>query len=302
MTLDEQKDRLQRARKVSIYSFLSGIGIKPETETGSYYLYNSPLRSESKASFNVSKSKNSWRDYGNGQKGDLPDLVMQMYSKSLHGAIDIILGTPQKPEMEFKPIEKLKDAIEITHVGAIDNTISLYLIQYLYSRQIPLELAKIWLKHASIRFPYSIKNPTREYHCLAWINDSKGYELRNNFLKVSNSPKNITTILSGNDGAIHLYEGWPDFLSYLAFYNIDSPPHKTIVLNSISFLGAILPMLQNKVVVYWGQSDKAGEKAYRTLKNEGITVVDKRFIFKGYKDMNQFLIENSKKKLSKIIA
>jgi hypothetical protein len=301
MTFDEQKDRLQRARKVSIYSFLQGIGIKPETETGSYYLYNSPLRSESKASFNVSKSKNSWRDYGNGQKGDLPDLVMQMYSKSLHGAIDIILGTPQNPDNYFTPIEKIKNAIEITHIEAFSDIISPRLIQYLQSRCIALEVAKTWLKVCKVKFPYSIKNPEREYLCTAFANDSGGYEFRSAFLKVSNSPKNITTV-QGDDSQLYLFEGNPDFLSYLTFYNITTPPHKTIILNSLSFLGAVIPMLEGKKVWYFGQNDQAGERAYKRLKKEGIDVTDKRFIFKGYKDFNKFLVENSKKKLSKILA
>jgi hypothetical protein len=301
MTFDEQKDRLQRARKVSIHSFLLGIGIQPDAETGSSYLYNSPLRSESKASFNVSKSKNSWRDYGNGQKGDLPDLVMQMYGKTLHGAIDVILGTPQKPDTYFTPIEKTKDAIEITHVEAFSDTISPRLIQYLQSRCISLEVANIWLKVCKVKFPYSIKSPEREYLCTAFANDSGGYEFRSAFLKVSNSPKNITTI-QGDDSQLFLFEGNPDFMSYLTFYGLTYPPHKTIILNSLSFLGAVIPMLEGKKVVYFGQTDQAGERAYKRLKREGIDIIDKRFIFKGAKDFNKFLIENSKKKLSKILA
>jgi len=299
MNLEDKKSRLHEAKKVSIYSFLTGIGIKPVIETGSYYIYNSPLRSESQASFNVSKSKNSWKDYGNGNKGDLPDLVMQMYGKPLHGAIDIILGTPKRPDTMFVSEVREKDAIEIIKVEPLSNP---RLLDYVESRKINRHIAELMLKEATIRFPYSKKNPLREHLCLAWRNDSGGYELRNSFLKVSNSPKNITTIKSGNDGAVLLFEGNPDFLSYLTYYKIDAPPHPTIVLNSLSFLGAIIPMLQGKTVVFWGQSDKAGEKSFKRLRSEGINLVDKRFIYRDYKDLNQFLVASSTKKLHKILG
>jgi len=297
MVSELSKERLRKAKDKSLVDLLKKDGYEIH-DTGSYYRCLSPLRIEGNGSFDINKKTGRWTDRGNNNKGDVVDFVMAYKQLSFHDAIDFLIGEQSLDVESYKPEVREKDAIEILGVELLSNT---RLLDYIDSRKISREVAVKWLSQATIRFPYG-KNPTREYLSLAFKNDSGGYEFRNNFLKVSSSPKNITTIKSGNDGAILLFEGNPDYLSYLTYYKLDSPPHPTIVLNSLSFLGAIIPMLQGKVVIYYGQTDRSAEKSYRRLRSEGITIIDKRYIYKDYKDFNKFLIAISTKKLHKLFA
>lgn len=292
------RERLAKAKSVSIYSFLKGIGIEPDMTTGTAWVYNSPLRSESKASFNVSKKTNKYIDFGTNKHGDIIDLVMAYYNKSMGEAIDIILGEHSRPENTFIPEKQVKNAIEIVSMEELH---SKYLLDYLTERRINLCTARTYLQEAKIRFPMSKTNPDREHLVVAFKNDSGGYEFRNRYRKVSSSPKNIRTVKGVFDNnCVELYESWPDFLSFLTHFGYEQPECNAIILNSISFLGAIIPMLKGKLVKYYGQRDLSGDRAYRRLRAEGIAVNDKRLIFRGHKDFNEYIIASSNSKLSKI--
>jgi hypothetical protein len=299
--LDRSKQRLAEAKKKSLVELLRKEGYAIE-EMGSYYRCLSPLRHEGNGSFDIAKKTGRWRDRGKDVKtgsGDIIDFVMQYKSLSHREAVDFLLGDDTMDIPVYVPEKREREAIEILSVKELS---SQYLTDYISSRLINPEVASLYLKELLIRFPYSQKDPVKEHTVLGFKNDSGGYEMRSRYRKVSNSPKNITTVRGVFDGnSWDLHESWPDFLSYLTYYGYTRPEYNTIILNSISFLGAVLPMLQGKVVRYFGQNDSAGDKGYRRLRNEGIVVTDKRFIFRGYKDFNIFLVKTSQNKLHKLL-
>jgi hypothetical protein len=295
--LELSKQRLQKAKSKSLADLLKKEGFEL-TDTGSYYRCLSPLRTEGNGSFDINKRTGKFHDRGNGKKGDILDYIMLQKGLSLTGAVDFLLGDSSLDIPVYVPEKRDKDSIEVSSIETLSDP---RLIDFAKSRKFDMDVATKWLRQAQVRFPYG-KNPGRHYSCLAWKNDSGGYEFRSTFLKVSNAPKNITTIKGVSDEkVVMLFEGNPDFLSYLTFYGFMNPQYDTIVLNSLSFLGAILPMIQGKLILWYGQNDKASERAYRRLKREGFVVTDKRWLFKDYKDFNKFLVEASESKMSKLL-
>jgi len=285
-------DRLQEAKKVSIHSFLNGIGIKPRQETGLSYIYNSPLRSESIPSFSVSKVRNKWRDYGDGRHGDLIDLVMLLYSKTHREAIDTILGSfPMIPDNIFEPVRKNRRSVEII---AVEDIISPWLWDYIFNRKISPQIASKYLVELSIRFPYG-KSPDRITRVLGFKNDSGGYEMRTKSLKISNSPKNITTIKNGG-GGIALYEGFFSFLSDVSV-NGERTGMDAVVLNSLSFLSVLMEFWHiGTGITGYLDNDASGDKATLRLQEQFPYFRDGRGAYKGYNDWNDYICDKPLKK------
>lgn len=273
--------RIAKAKDVDLVAFMSKLGFDPVIETGSLCTYYSPLRSEKVASFTVSKKSNSFYDYGLRSGGDILDLVQQLEKVNLPKALDIVLGQEHIQKREPKPLQEQEPAIKIHAVKPI---ISPELRHYLTERKISPEIAIKWLVELEISFTYG-KHPERIYHVLGWRNDSLGFEMRNGFFKISNSPKNITTIKGSVHDRVLLFEGWPDYLTYLSMWG--EQPYDTIVLNSVSFLPIVIPMIRGKVVHSYLDNDTAGDDAVALLKTESFKVIDCRLAYKGNKDLNE---------------
>jgi len=292
MTYSESKERLTLAKSVSLIGLIKELGY-PLSENGSYYSMLSPFRSEGQGSFKIDKRRpHKWRDFGNGKRGDVIDFVQELFPMNRREAMDYLLKRSNIPLPEYTPIKRDRKSIEIL---SITDTFSTEIRKYLISREISIEVAQKWLKQAVIKFPYSTINPDQEHTVLAWCNDSGGYEFRGGKIKLSNAPKNITTIQK-NTTEINLFEGWPDYLTFLTILKKEEHSSTCIILNSVSFLEIMIPFLKDHSVFYWGQSDVAGDKAYARLKEEGIYVHDRRNYFYGYKDLNDYWRAKQKKK------
>jgi hypothetical protein len=303
MSLESYKERLQEAKSVSLLGLIAELGYKM-TSTGSYWIMLSPFRSEGKGSFDIDKRKpNKWVDRGSGKHGDVIDFVQELFHYSQKEAIDFLLKDKQsKYNVSLPEYEAIKDTRKSIDILGINKITDPSLIDYIASRHISLEIAEKWLSQLTICFPRG-KRPEQNHIVWGWKNDSGGYEMRNRWKKISNSPKNITTIKgqSPTIDKVLIFEGSPDFFSYLTFFTLERPMCNSIVLNTISFLSSILPMIEDKKVEYWGQNDKAGDRAWKIIKKNCALSCDKRFVFEGYKDFNEFLIQDSEKKLSKML-
>lgn len=211
----------------------------------------------------------------------------------LQGALSILLGG-DVPRVKREQVirEDEPPAITISYVGAI---ISPHLMVYLSERKILPIIAQRWLVELGISFTRG-KHPDKVYRLLGWKNDSGGFEMRNRFFKVSNSPKNITTIRRGTK-EIALFEGWPDFLTALSVNNIEDTPMDTIVLNSLSFLPSIMSWLAGKKIYGYLDNDEAGDDAMAEMLVEGVDVIDCRGRYKGFKDFNEKITDG---KLTKV--
>jgi hypothetical protein len=250
-------------------------------------------------SFMVDKTKNKWMDYGTTEHGDLPDLVMKLNNCSLPTAVDTILGIPQKPDNVFEAQKRDRKNVEIVEVKPLT---SQWLWDYIKERRINHEVANKYLVELLIKFPYG-QYPERISHVIGFKNDSGGYEMRSKSLKISNSPKNVTTIKNMPNNKIYVFEGFFSFLSYMSIpmFHLYEVYNYTI-LNSLSFLPQMIEFWGNdNLICGFLDNDKAGDKATDLLSKSVLKFLDKRDLYEGYCDLNDKICHKPMKKPIKSI-
>ncbi len=280
-------EEIEEINHKDICGYLSNIGLEPVRETVRSYQYYSPFRKETVASFHVWKKDNKWKDFGNGKWGSIIDLVMELKGCSFMIAVGMLRCGQTVPLQEFTVPEKLlKKGIEIVSENDIH---SQSLIDYVEGRGINIDLARRHLSQVEFRFPHG-KAPGRIHSAVGFKNDSEGYELRSNFWKVSNSPKTIKTI-KGTEKTFMVYEGFFDLLSAYVYFKKEYFKSTIIVLNSLSFINSLVPILKDANLTYlFIDNGKAANERIDMLREEGVVFEDCRHYFEGHGDFNEFLV------------
>ncbi len=285
--------------------YLKSVGLAPQRIRGNDYWYLSPLHEEHTPSFKVNRQLNCWFDHSLGSGGNLVDFCLLYHKctvKELLQKMDSSLSFPQQKSSvlsfsnddknilgsESKLIEqkglKVKNETPIT---------SPFLLSYLRSRNIPVELAQKYLEEVH----YELHD--KSYYALGFKNDSGGYELRNKYFKGSSSPKDVTTIFSGNKAEdIRVFEGFFSFLSYLAVKDKHSLTLTNfLVLNSLSLFDKSLTKMEQypKVHLYL-DNDTAGNEVTTKALHKSERFTDERGLYKGCKDLNECLIQQNQKR------
>ena len=275
----------KQAKKIQIINYLQIIDVLPQKETRGKYYYISPFRKEKDASFKVDANLNLWYDYGTGSGGNIIDLCMKINNTTVSGALAIL--SDLKISNDFFSFQQQKTSkqreLTIKHTQTLQNKA---LIQYLQSRKISLNIAKLYLTETY----YKVNN--KQYFALSFKNDKNGYELRNKYFKGSTSPKYYTTITgTHNTDIVNVFEGFTDFLSALVYFNVNKPKNDTIILNSLSLVKeTLLTICKYKIVVLFLDNDNAGSKAVEFYEKHHRKVVNKSaMLFPKFKDFNDFL-------------
>lgn len=277
------------AKKIPIIGFLASQGKQPVETRNGQFVYHSPFKEDKTASLYVDYKKYDiqvWKDFSTGAGGNILDLVMKMYNVDITGAL-IILQKPDlsKPDLSFFSQQEVKTSnIEIKHLQPLQNRA---LIEYLQSRKITPAKAANYIHEA---YYTNYKEQVKPFFALAFKNDKGGFELRSKKFKGSNSPKAITTI-PGTSNAVHIFEGFIDFLSALEHYRTTKPEGTCIILNSVSNLESIINTLkQYQNINLYLDNDQAGNQAAETIKSRYPNVKDySKIIYPDHNDFNEFL-------------
>lgn len=274
------------AKNIDIVVFLKNLGLNGETR-GVCVWYCSPYRVETKASFRVDTTTNRFKDFATGQAGDILDLVKLIFRTDTAGALLKLSQSDPIDSFVFskahaKPADR-KPALIIKHVKPITNQA---LKQYLTERKIPLSIAEKYLQEA-----YYLINE-KQYFSLAFKNDKSGYELRNRFMKSCASPKYHTTFNIPGSKQLNIFEGFFNFLSALVYFRVSVPAHNTIVLNSLTNLETILPLLnQYEKINLYLDNDIPGREAADKIKSLHKCTDDKsKILYPIHNDFNELLI------------
>lgn len=268
----EHSMNIEQAKTIPICEFLDKLNIKPIKVRGHRATYLSPVRLEKTPSFDVDTQKNLWIDRGTGIGGDIVSLA-QKYLEYIGEACTIsdalrfieniggfalrIVPIELLEEKATDPTLSINDITKITHPA---------LIRYQESRGISLTLAQRYLKEVKV---YN-KKSGKHFFALGFINDSGGYELRNEHFKGCIGIKDMTFI-RGEDPeskGIHIIEGRDDFLSILENRKLKRLKEDAIVLNSLSILTKATPFIKNyryRVVYTWMDNDTAGLNATKSI-------------------------------------
>ena len=279
---------IQNIKQISITDYLLQQGYSPARVQGIHFWYCSPLRNERTPSFKVNTERNQWYDLGSGEHGDIIDLVCALHRCTISEAIRLLSGAKQVAHQEFSFGGKRKFSerkLEILSAQPLSNP---YLLRYLAARAIPLPVASAYCSEVLFQ------NMNRTYYAIGFANDALGWEIRNMYFKGCIAPKAITTISKATD-VLQIFEGFMDFLSWQTLN--PSSTCDTIVLNSL----ALLPRIQEKIKSYkqvesFLDNDDAGRKSFKVLKHFCPSIIDGSVRYQTHKDINEWLVVQSKLK------
>lgn len=280
---------VEEVKNTDIVGYLSSLGFEPAKVTRNDYWYLSPFRDETTPSFKVNRNLNRWYDFGEGAGGNLVDFGIKFYNCSVSEFLKKMNRNFSFQQQHIPLNQKDKEAKKIKVIDEREIS-SLVLIRYLHRRRIPLDIATKFCKEID----YELYG--RNYYAIGFKNNAGGYELRNEKFKASSSPKDITLIES-NAEKLTVFEGFFNFLSYLAIHHKqEQPATNFLVLNSTSFFEKSLPLMQShKSVHLYLDCDTTGQKCMqKALAIDKDKFKDERNLYKNYKDLNDWMLHIGK--------
>ncbi len=280
----------ERARAFPIEKALAKLGHFPTTTNDKEAWFLSPFRSETQASFKVSKRLNRWYDHGEGTGGNIIDLVCKMRQCTVKEALRIIGEDKNSFLFQQRPNFKVEQQDEIS-VKEVKELTHYALRRYLSSRSISTATAKKYISEVH----YGFKN--KNYFAIGFKNDSGGWELRNKYYKNCSSPKDITHIKKGN-GKLIVTEGVFDLLSLLSYNEILEAEYDFLVLNSTAFVSKAMEIMKGYLQIdLYLDNDSNGRRTTQKLMAHSNNCLDKSMLYEGFKDMNEWLVKSAKKGL-----
>lgn len=289
---------IETANTIPISDVLTKVGAHPVKTKGAEHWYYSPFRKEKTPSFHVNTEKNVWYDFGEGTGGDVVSLVCKhlehsdvMHSPSealrwlrnMFATGEIIKSAPHVDYSEKDRVTVLKDVRKVQHLA---------LIHYLSGRGIPLAIANTYLEEIRV---YN-KETQKQFFAAGIKNEEGGYEYRNLYFKGCVGKKSITFIRGEipKPPAIHIFEGFMDFLSVMTQREGKKLPDDAIILNSLSQMKEATAYIREygyQTLYTWLDNDEAGKKATTAFaefsKTEpGLKHVPMNEEYTSYKDVN----------------
>lgn len=277
--------RIDQAKSIPLDEFLKKLGHTFIKEKAGRKWYRRPYGNERTASFVISQDKMAFYDHGSGSGGNIIDLA-KLIAKvdSVSEALMFIESTVGasfqfvQPQTRVTPTDVpayqvvstmgfLPDA-NLTHSNEV---------QWLKKRAIEPSVVAPFVKYVT----FCHKDlPNKKYQGIGLPNVAGGYELRDTqrgFIKLSVGPKNISffpaTAPGFENANLHIFEGAPDFWTYLTWNNQKPQPihpatESYLILNGTGMIGEAISYLKElrfKFVAIWGQYGNAGLKAEEEL-------------------------------------
>jgi hypothetical protein len=289
---------IEQANTIPMSEILQKLGHTPTKQNSKEAWYLSPFRTEKTASFHITFSNNCWYDFGEAKGGDVVGFVCEYlkaqnvcntvsdalrWIRNMQGFTPLISTVDTAQCHKRDPNLVLKDTKPIESKG---------LIKYLQSRGIPLKLAQLHLKEAIVQN----KQTKKCIYALGLLNEEGGYELRNPFFKGCVGRKDISFI-RGNGlkpKAIHLFEGFFDYLTVITHQSNRMLEGDVLILNSIACIEKAIGYIKSfdyQTAYTWMDNDTKGKEATQFLdeffKTEnGLTHFAQNHIYAPHKDVN----------------
>lgn len=279
-------ERIENAKQVSMVSYLAALAIEPIKTVGHQLVYISPFKEEQTPSFFVNQERNVFKDFTTDEKGgDVITLVRRLQKCSFVQAVELLeVFNGNGNSFSFSGPKTHSFDSSKFNVQKIKNLENKALVGYLEDqRGIPFSIASCYVKEC-----YFTLNGKKQF-AVCFENDLHGWELRNKYVKLSTTPKAISTLKGESSQSVMVFEGFVNFLSYVVMEG--KPTYDVVVLNSVTAnLTTALPQLKLYRTVYgYLDNDSAGNVGTQTLQNSGISLIDCRPIYGSFKDLNDAL-------------
>ncbi len=290
----EFSKKINQIKQTDIVNYLESLNIYPAKISNENYWYLSPIRNEKTPSFKVDRNKNLWFDFGLGKGGSLVDLIL-LYKQC---TIAEIINNSTDVTLNKFPLYKIDHPIQ-DGFGKLqilsEQTIKSYaLIDYLKARNIPLTIAQ---KYCS-EITYQIGS--KKFFAIGFRNDCGGYELRNKYIKLSSSPKGLTTIRNSEKN-LAVFEGYFDFLSFITVTLTQPYATDYLILNSLAFFERTKDIVSRySTVDLFLDNDLAGQNCSLAARRENAKFSDRSSLYSDYKDLNDWLINFGKERKQKL--
>ena len=277
----------ESARNVCIVATMAKLGHFPTRTTEKEAWFLSPFRPETQASFKVSKKLNRWYDHGEGVGGNGIDLVCRIRKCSVKKALQLIEHGQPSFSFHRQPIFSKEVANEhnivITEIRPLTHVA---LKEYLKSRNVAITTARKLVKEVHYEFK------GKSYFAIGLKNDSRGWELRNKYVKNSSSPKDSTHIKNGNTKLI-ITEGMFDLLSLLEHNGKLERVRDFLVLNSTAFLQKAMKTMEGYTSIeLYLDNDANGKRTAKSLMDHAKNCIDKSALYTDFKDINEWLMDD----------
>ena len=273
------------------------LGFEPLKANGKSLVYKSPFNQDEKTpSFTVLENGQGFKDFSTGQKGNVIDFVQKFFSVTVPGAFQKLRdfkngGSGYSPTFFLNQQKKNKKIIDAAKshytIKKIQEPQNKAILDYLYSRGIKSqENIKKYLREVY----YHVENEEgnkKSYFAVTLVNDMGGMPIRNPYFKANLGKAHITTIKEIESDFIKVFEGFIDFMSYK---EIKREKGNYIILNSVSHLSHIVEPCRDKIVLFYGDNDRAGNEAINSLRDMNLKVIDQRKHYKNYKDLNDKIL------------
>ena len=276
---------IQQIKTTSCVSYLAQHGFKPDPKSNqSKVFFKSPIRpQENTASFCIYPKTNTWYDWGSSTSGSIIELCMLLEKCTFKEAIIRLSKGSYGRYFDFGVSNIQKENPIVIHdvIDLVDTNLVSYLRDV---RKIDIELCKPYVKQ--LLYENTNKGLGKIRSAIGFQNDKGGWEMRTEQLKIASQPKCITTINPDTD-ICFLFEGWVDMLSFITYIG-KLPTNTVVVLNSASFIKRVK---EYKTFYYYGDNDATGDKVLAQLIEmyPNSEIIDKRDIYKEYKDFNDYL-------------
>lgn len=268
----------KRFNAVLLKEILYSLGYVPNKENEKEAWYLSPFGSETQASFKLDKRKNQWYLFSEGVGGNNVDFVKKYFNSSISEVLS--WAKDQNFSSFHQQVDSQPSNYSITEVNEIKNW---NLKKYLNERGLS---KKVYPYLKEVKFTINSK----KLYAIGIQNLSGGWELRNTFYKGSILKKDISVITNNSDKVL-VFEGFIDALSFIELQ--EDFCFDVIILNSISMLGKVKNFIHEySEICLFLDCDNAGIKATNFLLSEFSQATDYSFLYKDYKDFNEFLVAN----------
>lgn len=180
------------------------------------------------------------------------------------------------------------------------------LLDYLASRKVDGTIAGRYCREIY----YQVNG--KHYFAIGFKNDSGGYELRNKYFKNCIAPKDYTLIKNGQK-LLSIFEGFFDFLSYQQLLkgieyrkfiadvnsrdllNKITPDSDFLILNSVVHLERATEIIKGYPSLHLlFDNDKTGQFCVANIRKLGIPLEDLSVYYSRFKDLNEFLIGDTR--------
>jgi Toprim-like len=277
---------IDKSKTISIKELLAKMNFSPSHTKENEIWYKSPFSvNEKTASFKV--NENRWYCYSSGFGGYALDLIIKLNNCSVSEALQFLESNSFSFQKQI--FETTNEKENIDYNLKIIPVQHLALIEYLKSRGI----TKYKNVNSLKEIHYSIKE--KKYFALGFRNNSGGFEVRSKYAKICLGKKDISQ-LKNDSKCLRIFEGFFDYLSFIQKQKIGADTDY-LILNSVALLNKNLSLLNEYIAIeLYLDLDDAGNKYTKLILQNFTNAIDRRLIYKDFKDYNEWFL-NSKLKI-----